>query len=965
MQGFSFKIQYIPGTKMGLADYLSRMYAPDDNGMQVLTNVEEEDLDTEGYMEMLLHLSMSPWEDIWEVDSLNQDTPETIFYGASFADHMDPKNPEYYLSQCHGGAGGRKLHHGIRRTYALLCKEFPGHKIPYNTVVEFVMTCPTCQKLRIGMVDQIKPLIKHLKPEHHRKAIGFDTLTVTPPDDNGNQYLDVIVDHYIKHCQIYPYATHSAETTATSLFSYLSTWGRYEKVFCDPGSDLTSDLAKELIQKWMGAEQVIAIVDRHESNGVEGTNKQILRHLRALVHDERMKKNWSHPSIIKMIEWTINSVDNSEVGITPIHARFGTEAATYFQMPADLSPEEYTTTYCKFLDENLRIIRDVTKKHQEVLIAERTAANNVETQNRYQPGDFILYKPNRPFAPSKLHPLFEGPYEVLEHIDNDINCVHVATRVVKKFHVETVKIFHGTPEDALKAAMIDNDQYKVKEVKGYLGNPLKRKSCTFLVEFEDGDVVWKYWDYDLYDTVAYENFCKSRSELRFLHLTTRMANESIRLLNSTAITEVSIGDRVFVDIRCMGSTWYRYLNLPNAEYMRYVIGMEYVGYPQRSRNNHLTINAHCAYYSQAFTNLNHCWVLMWGCNKVFVKEDMVLVNDQLCRKYPNLMSEEYEIPSVAVPDDISTRATQAATRRGITTLSPYIGALSFPTLKKPFTIMSFNCNSLKARQACVKFLLNEHKPDLLFLQETKCMDKDFPATLREYNGYHAYMCGRQQHQGVAAFSKQPSTDVLTAIPHYPESMYRYMELTVANMRFINIYAPQGQQLSSTQYAEKVIFYQKLIERVQALISNNILPIIAGDFNILPTSLDLFNPDSDTWRTNCMCSPAERSWFNRLLQLGYIDAFAHYFPDTKRPYTWWNTENDFINRRGFRLDYFLIPNIYLPYMQQPTVLSDLRLAQSGSNPSDHAPIFMTLSFFQTNLFQGEGEDGHDMLTTMQA
>jgi hypothetical protein len=52
------------------------------------------------------------------------------------------------------------------------------------------------------MVDQIKPLVKHLKPEHHREAIGFDTLTVSPPGDNGNQYLDVIVDYYIKHCQI-------------------------------------------------------------------------------------------------------------------------------------------------------------------------------------------------------------------------------------------------------------------------------------------------------------------------------------------------------------------------------------------------------------------------------------------------------------------------------------------------------------------------------------------------------------------------------------------------------------------------------------------------------------------------------------------------------------------------------------------------------------------------------------------
>jgi hypothetical protein len=225
-------------------------------------------------------------------------------------------------------------------------------------------------------------------------------------------------------------------------------------------------------------------------------------------------KYWSHPSIIKMIEWTIAIIDNSEVGITPIHARFGTEAATYFQMPADLNPEEYTTTYCKFLDENLRIIRDITKTHQEVLIAERTAANNVETQNPYQPGGFILYKPNRPLSPSKLQPLFEEPYEVLDHIDNDINCVHVATRVVKKFHVEMVKIFHGTPGDAIKAAMI----------KVYFGIPLKRKSCTFLVAFEDEEEVWKPWHYDLYETVTYENFYKSRNVLRFLHLTTRMVN---------------------------------------------------------------------------------------------------------------------------------------------------------------------------------------------------------------------------------------------------------------------------------------------------------------------------------------------------------------------------------------------------------------------------------------------------------
>jgi exodeoxyribonuclease-3 len=118
---------------------------------------------------------------------------------------------------------------------------------------------------------------------------------------------------------------------------------------------------------------------------------------------------------------------------------------------------------------------------------------------------------------------------------------------------------------------------------------------------------------------------------------------------------------------------------------------------------------------------------------------------------------------------------------------------------------------------------------------------------------------------------------------------------------LDTYAPQSQQLNSIHYAEKVIFYQKLIERVQALISNNILPVITGDFNILQTPLNLFNPDSDTWRTNCTCLPVERSCFNRLLQLGYIDAFAHYFPDTKKHLV--EHRKNYHARRGFRLDFF--------------------------------------------------------------
>jgi exodeoxyribonuclease-3 len=958
MQGFNFQIQYIPGTKMGLADYLSRMYAPTDSDIGVLDMFEDEDLPEDAYMDVLVSVATGPWRS--DKQSASEDGVEYVNLAhlveqreatnltnptnfCRMYDYDDPQNPEYYISRSHAGLEG-KAHHGVRRTWDLLNKEYPGHRIPHKKVIDFVTECPTCQKERIGMVDQIKPLIKHLKPEHHRKAIGFDTLTVTPPDDYENQYVDVIVDHYIKHCQLYPYPTHDAMTTATSLFSYLMTWGRYDKVYCDPGSDLTSDTVKELIAKWMGSDQVISIVDRHQSNGVEGTNKQILRHLRALVHDERMKNKWSHPSILKMIEWIINSVDNSEVGITPIHARFGTDAATWFQMPENLAPGEYCTKYCQFLDENLRIIREITKKHQDEIVAKRTAENDPARQNQYQPGDFILFKPNTPFAESKLSPLFKGPYEVIRQVDNDIECIHVATRIVSKFHVDTVKIFHGDAEDALRQAMVDKDQYKVKGIRGYRGNPMKRTSCEFLTEFEDGDIIWKPFDRDLYDTIAYEEFCKSRPELMFLHLPYRLATQSMKQWNRTPITEVIPGDKVFVDIRFMGSFWYDNLHLPNGETLRYVLEMEYTEYPRRSQRNHLSINIHSEFYNRDYENLNHCWVLMWGCHKTFNTNDMVKVNQALGRRFPHLLTDEYVIRGDPVGHQQQT------------VFSPMIPPLQLPG--QSLTFMSYNCNSLRKRVTCVAHLLDEFKPHILFLQETKCDNKLFPATLKQHANYQHYICGEPQFNGVATLSTIPATDVLYAIPNYHDSMYRYMELTISGIRFINIYAPQGQALGSTAYSSKVIFYQKLLERLHALLANNIIPFIVGDFNIIPSDLDLYNPTSTEWQTNAMCSPAERHWFQQILKLGYTDLFAHYYSDIRRPFTWWPDRQAYTQNHGWRIDHFLVPTVYLPYAQCPLVHHDFRLAEyAAEKPSDHAPISLTITLSSISYLTGREEDGH--------
>jgi len=89
----------------------------------------------------------------------------------------------------------------------------------------------------------------------------------------------------------------------------------FDELWSDPGANFMSEVVSKL-SEWMGVRRVISLVDRHESNGVEGTNKQIIRHLRTLVHILRIPKKWSDPTILSLVLFAINDAVNSETGVT-------------------------------------------------------------------------------------------------------------------------------------------------------------------------------------------------------------------------------------------------------------------------------------------------------------------------------------------------------------------------------------------------------------------------------------------------------------------------------------------------------------------------------------------------------------------------------------------------------------------------------------------------------------------------
>jgi hypothetical protein len=154
--------------------------------------------------------------------------------------------------------------------------------------------------------------------------------------------------------------------------------------------------------------------------------------------------------------------------------KFGSQDGPYLKLPDSTSVKEISNKWLIALNEDLKTIREISTKFQAELIAVRTATTPPEEQNMFQPGDLVLFQlnPNNK-KPSKLSSSFLGPFEVLKQSKNDVTCRHVSMGNIKVYHVTTLKLFSGTPEEAYTAAIQDGDQFVIEKITQWRGYPEK------------------------------------------------------------------------------------------------------------------------------------------------------------------------------------------------------------------------------------------------------------------------------------------------------------------------------------------------------------------------------------------------------------------------------------------------------------------------------------------------------------
>jgi hypothetical protein len=332
--------------------------------------------------------------------------------------------------------GGKKFHYGVRRTWLDLNDRYPGHSIPLRVISDLVSSCTTCQKNNLAMENSLPSKTLHLKPQYYRKRVGVDTLTLTIVDKNGNGngLAIVIVEHFSKFCSIFPCPNHTAEYTAKALFQHYVTYGKFEQLISDQGSHLMSKTVV-LLNQWLGQEKLVSLVQRHESNGIEPTNKKILRHIRTLAQDLRIAHTWSDPTIIQLIAYAINSSEHSETNYSAKELKFGSAdlpwMTTLFDLPTDKIITYTSPQILRELNVNIKTIRELSRTYQQQLVADRD--NTSLAKNKYQPSDLVLiFFSTEGDALTKLSAPFLGPYEVISHKENDVTVRNLITEAVSR-----------------------------------------------------------------------------------------------------------------------------------------------------------------------------------------------------------------------------------------------------------------------------------------------------------------------------------------------------------------------------------------------------------------------------------------------------------------------------------------------------------------------------------------------------
>ena len=253
-------------------------------------------------------------------------------------------------------------------------------------------------------------------------------------------------------------------------------------------------------------------------------------------------------------------------------------------------------------------------------------------------------------------------------------------------------------------------------------------------------------------------------------------------------------------------------------------------------------------------------------------------------------------------------------------------------------IATYNINGIRSRLPNLLAWLEREKPDAVCLQELKSTDEAFPALALRSAGYGAVWHGQKSWNGVAILARDGHpVETRRELPEGKEDTHsRYIEAAVQGILIGCLYLPNGNPQPGPKFEYKLAWFERLIRHAATLCDSAQPVVLAGDYNVVPTDFDIYNPRS--WLKDALLQPETRACYQRLLAQGWTDALRARFPD-QRIYTFWDYfRQHWEKNAGLRIDHLLLNPLLKSQLADAGVDTWVR-GQPGA--SDHAPTWVRL------------------------
>jgi len=389
-------------------------------------------------------------------------------------------------------------HHGVERTLNKLLQQ--GHKWTYmrEHVRKFIHRCPCCQKMSFLKV----PIVTHpftTGTYDVMERVNIDTIGPLPKDDWGHTYILVMIDCFSRFVELYATRDATALSAASALLQFVGRYGCPAQILSDQGPQFANNIIQEFT-RLLGTEHVFTLAySKQENSIVERVNKEVMRHLRAMVLHTNIHTQWSiHLPLIQRI---LNAEVRESLGVSPAQIVFGNAIVLDrgiilpHATPADkdIRLSEWTAHMLQAQAQLIQIARET----QLIKDTDHMQLDDTRAVTQFDVNSYVLVQyENRP--PSKLHTPLKGPLRVVNHIGSRYTLQNLVTNKLEDYHVTQLRPFNYDPTTT-NPRMVANKDYQVEDVDRILshqGNPRRRNTLKFLVHWsgrpdsEDSYVDW-------------------------------------------------------------------------------------------------------------------------------------------------------------------------------------------------------------------------------------------------------------------------------------------------------------------------------------------------------------------------------------------------------------------------------------------------------------------------------------------